>query len=360
MRIAVLTHGVSPFGHQLAEAFVRLGHEAEIISMTSFEFGVGGRIRMRVLGPPDFKPWETNARSVYLKMVGSLRSALRETRPDVLLALYLSSAGVLARLSGHPHVVVSALGSDVNQRIGSRFWRAVFRWVCRRAVLVHAVSEPLAQTLASTVGVDAAKLLVMPIGIDTRELAYTDPAARPNAGELICTRAHKPLYDHATLVRAMARLKARGVRCHLTFTSRTQVESTKALVCEHGVEDVVTFLPGYEYAELPSLLGSRDVYVSTSQSDGTSQSLLEALSTGTFPVVSDIQANRPWVEHGRTGLLFPPGDDAALADRLAEALARPDLRAAAAPLNRRLAVEKGDINRLVGRLLAAFERCLST
>lgn len=358
MRIAVLTHGVSPFGHQYAKAFRDRGHQAEVWSMTPFEATLG-QGPARCLGPTGFRPWETRERLVpYLRTLRTLRRTVREESPDILMALYMSSAGVIACLSGHPHVVTSALGSDVFSHVGRRFWRAVFRWEVRRACLVHAVSPALADALRDRAGADPARMVVAPIGIDTGLLGYVEPSARPQAGRILCTRAHWPAYDQATLVRAAAILRRRGVACRLAYTSRTGVEATRQLVAGAGIEDMVTFKDGYEYDELPGLLAAADVYVSTSLSDGTSQSLLEALATGTFPVVTDIPANRPWVEHGRTGLLFPAGDAEALADRIEEALARPDLRAAAGPINRALVMERGDLYRGTDRLLAAFEQAL--
>ena len=360
MRISILIHAESPFGHQYGRIFSQRGHDVELLSLSAYE-GSGTDVPVKVVGPPGFKPWESSSRLLpYLKTVLPLRRAVRRFAPDILFASYLSSGGMLACLTGHDHIVLSAIGSDVVSRVSSRLWRAIFRWEVRRSVLVHLVSEPLAQILSERIGVPREKMLVAPIGVDTRLLGFVDPADRPGTGRIICTRGHRPVYGQETLVKAIARLKQRGIACHVTFThAHPWVKETRRLVGVHGVEDRVTFIPGFEAEELPSLLAGADVYVSASYSDGTSVSLLECLSTGTFPVVSDIPANRPWVEHGRNGLLFPPGDDEALADRLAEALARPELRAAAAPISRRIAVEKADIYGEADRLLAAFESCLN-
>ncbi len=357
MRIAVLTHDISPFGHQYARVFSERGHPSQVWSISACESEPAAGVR--ALSPPGFKPWESGARLVpYLKTLAALRRAVREDPPDILFCMYLSSAGLMGCLSGHPRVVPSAQGTDVVSHLSSRFWMRVFRWEARRACLFHAVSEPLAEVLTGRAGVDRRNLVISPTGVDTTRIGFVEPACRPNRGEILCTRAHLPIYDQPTLVAAMALLKARGAACRLTFANCSGVEATKRLVRQAGLEDVVTFRDGYTYDELPAILAAGNVYVSTSLSDGMSQSLLEAMSSGLFPVVSDIPANRPWVEHGKTGLLFPPGDAEALAARLAEALARPDLRAAAAPLNRRRAVVDGDVYRQCDKLLAAFARCL--
>ena len=357
MRIAILTHGISPFGHFYVQAFARAGHEAAVLSLTPSEQKWPGTT-MRVVGPPGFRPWQTPTRWIYLKTIRPVRRAVREIRPDIVFGLYLSSGGLLACLSGHPHIAVSAHGSDVNTRIGSRLWRRIFRWQARRACVVHAVSDGLADTLARDFGLDRGRIIVSPIGVDPDELGYVDPAARPNAGRIVCTRAHVPVYDQPTLVRALKRLRDGGVACHLVYASARNEELTRPLVRKMGLDEAVTFLGGYAFEELPGILGGADVYVSAATSDGTSQSLLEAMSTGTFPVVTDIPANRPWVEHERNGLLFPPGDDAALAECLARAFDDADLRARAAPINRRIVLEKADSLKGAETLLAAFEQCL--
>ena len=60
-------------------------------------------------------------------------------------------------------------------------------------------------------------------------------------------------------------------------------------------------------------LHSGSCYISASLSDGTANSLLEAMAAGLFPIVSDIPANREWIADGENGMLFPPGDHMALA-----------------------------------------------
>jgi glycosyltransferase involved in cell wall biosynthesis len=68
-------------------------------------------------------------------------------------------------------------------------------------------------------------------------------------------------------------------------------------------------------------LEEADVYVSTSVSEGMSNALLEAMSSGVMPVVSRVSGAEDLVEQGVSGLLFPPGDETALAARLEKSLA---------------------------------------
>jgi glycosyltransferase involved in cell wall biosynthesis len=54
---------------------------------------------------------------------------------------------------------------------------------------------------------------------------------------------------------------------------------------------------------MADLLSQTDIYVSTSLYDGTSVSLLEAMGSGAFPIVTDIPSNREWISPGQNGFL---------------------------------------------------------
>lgn len=81
--------------------------------------------------------------------------------------------------------------------------------------------------------------------------------------------------------------------------------------------------------EIPNYFGAADVFVSASHSEGNGGALIEALSAGLVPVVSDLPSFRAIA--GDYGARFPPGD----ADAFAAALRRtcsadlPVLKAAA-------------------------------
>jgi len=121
MHICVIAHAVNRFAGHYIEAFRARGHEVSVVAL-------GRRVEppwstdaaAYFVGDSDFEPSETNSRVMpYLKMVFPLRRLMRELQPDVVFALYLSSAGLLASLSGHRRVVLSARGGDVNSHIGS-------------------------------------------------------------------------------------------------------------------------------------------------------------------------------------------------------------------------------------------------
>ncbi|KKL49483.1 hypothetical protein LCGC14_2315050, partial [marine sediment metagenome] len=86
----------------------------------------------------------------------------------------------------------------------------------------------------------------------------------------------------------------------------------------------VIFLGFISHDKLNSLYNIGDVYVLTSEQEGLSLSLLEALAT-TVPVIStNIVGNPEVIIHKETGLLFEPGNVNQLVNNLKYVLENPD------------------------------------
>ncbi len=101
-------------------------------------------------------------------------------------------------------------------------------------------------------------------------------------------------------------------------------DAVEALIQKEGVAGDVT-LEGFVGApRLLELYRGGGVYVSLSRSDSTSQSLLEAMASGLFPIATDIEGNREWITHRREGYLVPAGDADATACAIAEAWNDPE------------------------------------
>jgi glycosyltransferase involved in cell wall biosynthesis len=107
------------------------------------------------------------------------------------------------------------------------------------------------------------------------------------------------------------------------------------------ITEYVQFLGRVPHDEMPSLLARSDIYVSTSCYDGTSVSLLEALASGAFPVVTDIPSNREWIDDGDNGFLVPKEDEILLARKIVHAIRNHKLVEGARQKNQKIAQQRG-------------------
>jgi glycosyltransferase involved in cell wall biosynthesis len=90
--------------------------------------------------------------------------------------------------------------------------------------------------------------------------------------------------------------------------------------------DAATFLGWLDGDDLPRAYASADVFLFASQTDTFGQVVLEAQASGLPVVAVDAGGPASTIEHGRTGLLVPPEEEA-LASAVLTLAQRPPLRA---------------------------------
>jgi glycosyltransferase involved in cell wall biosynthesis len=199
------------------------------------------------------------------------------------------------------------------------------------------------------------RFTIIPVGTDPEAFAPRDGGRPPGPARIICTRKHDAHYDNPTIVRAASLLREQGVPFQLRFVGPgSRTGPAAALAAELALTEVMEFVEEVEPLEVAEQLTWADLYVSASYSDGAPSSLFEAMSCGLFPVVTDVRANRDWIESGKNGYLFPPGDARACAQGLRRAWEDAELRRAAGSANRRTVIER--LDRRVG--LERLERLL--
>jgi len=158
------------------------------------------------------------------------------------------------------------------------------------------------------------------------------------------------------LIAACAELDRRGVRNELTIVGDGPLEEQLRAQAGSGVNFV-----GVQSGEaIRSLLADSHVFALASVVDSKGASdilptvIAEAMAAA-LPVVSTRLVGIPeMVEHGQTGLLCQPGDEAALADALATMAAEPQTRARLGAAGRELARERFGIDVTARQLLDLF------
>ena len=252
----------------------------------------------------------------------------------------------VSRLLSLP-LVITAHGSDILSLPGrSVFLKRIAIFTLRRADRIIAVSERIRDVISSW-GIPQGKIVCLPIGID--ESCYLPDGERENL--VISIRNLNPVYNVETLVRAVGEVVEHFPEARfLIVGDGTERERLEALAARLGVANSVDFRGRVPREEIPRILSCGKVYVSTSLSDGTSVSLLEALASGIFPVVSDIPANTQWITNGENGYLFPRREPHLLAQKIVLALKDDTLRRSAREKNRHLIEEKGSWNAIIPRI----------
>jgi glycosyltransferase involved in cell wall biosynthesis len=97
-----------------------------------------------------------------------------------------------------------------------------------------------------------------------------------------------------------------------------------------------------------------DVLVLPSLFEGLPRVVMEASAMGVPTVASDVKGNREVVEHGRSGLLVPFGDERGLAGAIVNLVADLTSSRRMGEQARRLALERFDERAVFGRVIAEY------
>lgn len=277
----------------------------------------------------------------YLSALGAARAEVRRFDPDIVSALYLGGYGLVASLCGARPLAVTSLGSDLLVDYpSSPVHRLQIGRVLRTAELVVTDADELTRR-AVAAGARPEKILKAYMGIDERVFHAEGSTRGTGPVRVVSTRNLHSLYDVRAFVEAAA-LVARDLdAAFVVCGDGPEREPLHRLARERGIEERVTFRGRLAPEALAAELRAAEIYVSTSRSDSTSVSLLEAMACGAVPIVTDLPADREWIDDGRGGLLFPAGDARALADALRRALGDATWRDEARALNLRVVRERG-------------------
>jgi L-malate glycosyltransferase len=175
---------------------------------------------------------------------------------------------------------------------------------------------------------------------------------------IICTRAWEPLYGIGTLLEAFFQAYRVDSRLRLLLLGNgSEAERVREFIAVHGLEHVIHTHGPFGKEVMPMWFRAADTYVSCTQSDGTSVSLLEAMATGLPVVVTDIPSNREWVTENVNGWLAEPNLAEEFANRLLCAARLTDERRRSfSERNRHIVEQRADWDQNFPRLVEMYER----
>jgi glycosyltransferase involved in cell wall biosynthesis len=233
-----------------------------------------------------------------------LRHLMRDLRPDMVhlhqvnrLAWMVSGAAAAQQIP----VVTTAWGSDVllvPQR--NAFYRHLVRQVLLRSRRVTADARVMIDAMMRLVP-QKEKYVHIQYGIDP-----IAPAVKEKI--IFSNRLHRPLYNIDTVLRDFAAFAPKHADWKLEIGGKGPLtDELKSLAAQLGMANRVHFTGWLTKEENNMHYARAAIYVSLPSSDGTAVSLLEAMSAGCIPVVSDLPVTREWIEDGVNGVVRKSG-----------------------------------------------------
>ena len=215
-------------------------------------------------------------------------------------------------------VLVTTEHNTSNRR---RDWRwyavALDRWMYNQYRKVICISRQAEENLRKFLGHCTTDVVTIYNGVDVTDFhdAKPIPALREGSSRFVIVMVAGFRYqkDQDTLIRAMSHLDADKFELWLVGDGERRGE-LEGLVQNVRVSSQVRFLGLRD--DVAEILHTADVVVMSSHFEGLSLSNIEGMSVGKPFVASDVDGLREMTEG--TGLLFPHGDDKALADIISQ------------------------------------------
>ncbi|TAK34825.1 MAG: glycosyltransferase [Chloroflexota bacterium] len=193
-------------------------------------------------------------------------------------------------------------------------------------------------------GVNPDRLQSNPEGVEAGRARLRVPTGGSAIGILASLT---PAKDHASFLRAAALVSVKRPEVRFAIVGdgplRGQLES---LATELSLGERVVFFGNQR--RVADFVGGWDVLVSSSSDkEGCSNSILEAMGLGVAVIATDAGGNRELVQTGSTGYLVPPGDHVALATAMEQALADPAHRHVVAQRGQQMVNTRFSLARMV-------------
>jgi glycosyltransferase involved in cell wall biosynthesis len=237
------------------------------------------------------------------------------------------AALIINRLTDIPFSF-TARGSDIHVD------RRMLKEKLEAAAFAITVSNYNKEVMVEECGFSARdKIHVVYGGVNTETFRPTLKSESNGRLQILCVARFEEVKGHTILIEACRLLQERGVEfeCHLVGDGELRPDIEKQVAQAELGEQMRLW--GYcPQNEVLEKMAQADVVVlatvpaSNGKREGIPNALKEAMACGLPVVGSEISGIPELVEHGRSGILVPPGDAGALADALQELKEDPALR----------------------------------
>lgn len=259
----------------------------------------------------------------YASRLIALLAHLRKSKPDIVHAQGTErEAGMVAALSGLPAV----LTLHGNFRAIARLTNAPLWSYCGINSYLESFILPRVNGVICIS--QYTKDLVQPANDRTWLLpnpaasSFFDISRHPVQGRIVCLGMIEERKNQTRLIEACDILASQGLSFDVQFWGpiHPEREYDREFLDQVSMRSWASYCGNAQKEQIPEILSQASILTLPSLEDNCPMVVIEAMAAGIPVVASRVGGVPDLVEHGRTGLLHPPNDAAAMADALVHLL----------------------------------------
>ena len=289
---------------------------------------------------------------------------LRTEQFDMIHAHWIVPQGLavvlaVALLRKKIPVICTSHGGDLYTLRG-KFFRLLKQRVIERCDALTVVSRAMRETVVE-MGVSPDKVEVISMGVDLVHFYTPDPSVHRSNRELLFVGRFVEKKGLHVLLSAMPKIIEKYPDVHLTVAGDGPLKGqVKQITRRNGLSDKVHFLGMLPQSELPALYRRAAIAVfpfiiaESGDQEGLGLVVVEAMGCECPVIASSLPALKDTVEHGKTGLLFEPGNPEILAQEIIQAFQNPEKRAKMAVNARQYVLERFDWGNVAGQYAGLY------
>ena len=248
-----------------------------------------------------------------------------------ILHSHMAKANFLGRISGRLARVPVQISTAHNIVEGGKWIELGYKITDSLADVTTNVSQRAIDRYVAIGAVSAAKARLMYNGLDTTSFERSHQTRleyrqKLRIGDQFCWLAVgrlSPSKDYPNMIRAFRRVLSEQPEATLIIVGKGDEEpNVRSLISSEGISSKVHMFG--QRKDIPALMCAADAHVMSSAWEGAPMVLLEASASSLPVVATDVGGNSELVVDGKTGLIVPPGDDAALAEGMLKIMAMPE------------------------------------
>ncbi len=256
----------------------------------------------------------------FIKTIIRTRDYIELHKPDVVHGGNTQTAGFLCSLLGFHPFLLMPQGTDILVNPNKlRLARIITQYTVNKADSVVCDAVEVSDKVIRLTNYKK-KITIFPRGVDlnifepSKSTALRSKLSWNDKVVFICTRAHYPIYGVEYIIRAFREVAKINKNFGLLLidykpkSSGSLTAKFRQMIKNYELDTLVHILPPVSNDKIPTYLNNSDVYISTSLSDGTSVSMLEAMACGLPVIVTDLPGNKEWIKNDYNGYIVPKRD----------------------------------------------------